>query len=106
MFKGLYTALITPFSGGKLDEPAFQRFVDWQIGQGVHGLVPSGTTGESPTLSHNEHERIITLCVEAAAGRVNVLAGTGSNATDEAIALTRFAQKAGADGGAYCGAVL
>ena len=80
-FKGSITALITPFSNGKVDEKAFQRLVAWQIGQGTHGLVPVGTTGESPTLTHDEHKRVIELCIEAAAGRVPVIAGTGSNST-------------------------
>lgn len=98
-FKGIYTALITPFTdAGKVDERAFQDFVEWQIGQGVHGLVPCGTTGESPTLSHEEHNRVIELCVEVSRGRVPVLAGTGSNSTDEAIMTTKYAKKAGADG--------
>jgi 4-hydroxy-tetrahydrodipicolinate synthase len=98
-FKGIYTALITPFTDeGKIDERAFGDFVEWQIGQGVHGLVPCGTTGESPTLTHEEHNRLIALCVEVARGRVPVMAGTGSNATDEAIMTTRYAKKAGADG--------
>lgn len=98
MFQGIYTALITPFSGGKIDEKAFQAFVDWQIEQGVHGLVPCGTTGESPTLSHDEHNRVVDLCLEVAKGRVPVMAGTGSNSTAEAIDLTRHAQKSGAAG--------
>jgi 4-hydroxy-tetrahydrodipicolinate synthase len=98
MFKGIYTALITPFKDGKVDEKAFQSFVEWQIEQGVHGLVPCGTTGESPTLTHDEHNRVIDLCVEVARGRVKVIAGTGSNSTDEAIMTTRHAKKAGADG--------
>ena len=76
MFQGIYTALITPFSGGKVDEKAFQAFVEWQIAEGVHGLVPCGTTGESPTLSHEEHNRIVDLCIEVAKGRVKVMAGT------------------------------
>jgi len=98
MFKGVYTALITPFTAkGTVDEAAFQKFVEWQIGQGVHGLVPCGTTGESPTLTHDEHNRVIDLCVEVARGRVPVMAGTGSNSTDEAIMTTRHAKKAGAD---------
>ncbi len=97
-FKGVYTALITPFTnGGAVDEQAFQDFVEWQIGQGVHGLVPCGTTGESPTLTHDEHNRVIALCVEVAKGRVPVMAGTGSNSTDEAIMTTRYAKQAGAD---------
>ncbi len=97
-FKGIYTALITPFKGGKIDEKAFGDFVQWQIEQGVHGLVPCGTTGESPTLTHEEHNRVISLCVEVAAGRVPVMAGTGSNSTDEAIMTTQHAKKAGAAG--------
>jgi 4-hydroxy-tetrahydrodipicolinate synthase len=97
-FKGSITALITPFKDGKLDVPAFQKLVEWQIDQGTHGLVPCGTTGESPTLSHEEHRQVIELCIEAAAGRVPVIAGTGSNSTAEAIELTRHAKDAGADG--------
>jgi 4-hydroxy-tetrahydrodipicolinate synthase len=96
-FKGSITALITPFKDGKVDERAFQRLVEWQIDQGTHGLVPCGTTGESPTLTHDEHRRVVELCVEAAAGRVPVIAGTGSNSTAEAVELTRHAQSAGAD---------
>ncbi len=98
MFKGSITALITPFKNGRLDEAAFTRFVDWQITEGTHGLVPVGTTGESPTLDFDEHKRVIELCVAAAKGRVPVLAGTGSNSTDEAIELSRYAETAGADG--------
>ena len=98
-FKGVYTALITPFTArGSVDEQAFADFVEWQIEQGVHGLVPCGTTGESPTLSHEEHNRVIALCVEVARGRVPVIAGTGSNSTDEAIKTTQHAKKVGADG--------
>lgn len=97
MFKGIYTALVTPFAEGRVDEKAFQALVEWQVAEGVHGLVPCGTTGESPTLTHGEHNRIVELCIEAAAGRVKVMAGTGSNSTDEAIALTAHAKKAGAD---------
>ncbi len=96
-FQGSFPALFTPFTNGKVDEKAFQEFVDWQIGQGSHGLVPCGTTGESPTLSHDEDMRVTALCVEVAAGRVPVVAGTGSNNTQEAIALTRHAKEAGAD---------
>jgi 4-hydroxy-tetrahydrodipicolinate synthase len=96
-FKGSITALITPFKDGKVDERAFQRLVEWQIDQGTHGLVPCGTTGESPTLTHDEHRRVVELCVEAAAGRVPVIAGTGSNSTAEAVELTRHAKSAGAD---------
>ena len=97
MFKGCYTALITPFRNGTVDEKAFQNFVQWQIDEGIHGVVPCGTTGESPTLSHPEHDRVIELCIEVAKGKVPVIAGTGSNSTDEAIRLTLHAQKAGAD---------
>jgi 4-hydroxy-tetrahydrodipicolinate synthase len=96
-FQGSMTALITPFNNGKIDGKAFQRHVDWQIDQGTHGLVPVGTTGESPTLSHDEHKRVIALCIEAAARRVPVIAGTGSNCTAEAVELTRYAKQAGAD---------
>lgn len=98
MFKGSLTALITPFRNGQLDEAAFSRLVEWQITEGTHGLVPVGTTGESPTLNHDEHKRTIELCVAAAKKRVPVIAGTGSNSTDEAIELSRFAEKTGADG--------
>jgi len=97
MFRGSYTALITPFKSGAVDEKAFQKLVDWQVAEGTHGLVPVGTTGESPTLSHDEHKRVIELCVEAARKRVPVIAGAGSNSTDEAIDLTRYAKKVGAD---------
>ena len=97
-FQGSITALITPFKQGKIDSVAFQRHVEWQIDQGSHGLVPVGTTGESPTLSHEEHKRVIELCIEAAARRVPVIAGTGSNCTEEAATLTRHAKAAGADG--------
>ena len=97
MFQGSLTALITPFRNGEVDESAFQRFVDWQIKEGTDALVPCGTTGESPTLSHAEHMRVVELCIEAAAGRVPVIAGTGSNSTAEAIHLTRHAKEAGAN---------
>jgi 4-hydroxy-tetrahydrodipicolinate synthase len=97
-FTGVYTALITPFKNGKVDEKSFQDFVEWQIQSGVHGLVPCGTTGESPTLNHEEHNRVIDLCIEVARGRVPVLAGTGSNSTDEAIMMSQHAKKSGADG--------
>lgn len=96
-FGGLFTAMITPFRDGKVDEEALQSFVEWQVAEGVHGLVPCGTTGESPTLSHAEHKRIVELTVEAAAGRVKIMAGAGSNNTEEAIEFTRHAKKAGAD---------
>ena len=98
MFKGSITALVTPFRGDQVDEPALQRLVEWQIVEGTNGLVPCGTTGESPTLDHREHRRVVELVVEAAAGRVPVIAGTGSNSTEEAIALSRHAEGAGADG--------
>jgi 4-hydroxy-tetrahydrodipicolinate synthase len=97
MFHGSIVALVTPFRNGVLDEDAFQRLVEKHLVEGTHGFVPVGTTGESPTLSHAEHERVVELCVEAVAGRRPVIAGTGSNATEEAISLTRHAKKAGAD---------
>jgi len=97
MFTGSFTALITPFRQGQLDEPAFRRLVEWQISEGTHGLVPVGTTGESPTLSHAEHKRIVELTVDVANKRVPVIAGAGSNATSEAIDFTRHAAKVGAD---------
>ena len=96
MLYGSIVALLTPFKNGKVDEAAFQSFVEWQVAQGTHGLVPCGTTGESPTLSHEEHNRVVELCIEAAGGKVPVVAGTGSNSTDEAISLTQHAKKAGA----------
>ena len=98
LFKGSYVALITPMRpDGAVDEAAFSAFVDWQIQQGTHGIVPVGTTGESPTLSHDEHRRVVEIAVEVAAGRVPVVAGAGSNSTAEAIELTRHAKAAGAD---------
>src|ERR1700676_1375323 len=96
-FAGVTVALITPFRNGEVDFPALRRLVDWHIEQGTDGLAPVGTTGESPTLDHEEHERIIATGVEAAAGRIKVMPGTGSNSTREAIRLTRFAKRAGAD---------
>ena len=97
MFKGSFTALITPFKAGKVDDQSFQRFVDWQITQGSHGLVPVGTTGETPTLSHDEHMHVVDMCIRTARKRVPVIAGAGSNSTEEAIELTQSAKKAGAD---------
>lgn len=98
MFKGSFPALVTPFDdGGALDESAFTAFVEWQISEGSHGLVPVGTTGESPTLSHDEHKRVVELCVQTANKRVPVIAGAGSNNTEEAIDLAQHAEQAGAD---------
>ncbi|MGH6835283.1 MAG: 4-hydroxy-tetrahydrodipicolinate synthase [Methylocella sp.] len=97
-FKGSITALVTPFQDGRFDEDRFRALVDWQIVSGTHGLVPVGTTGESPTLSHEEHRRVIAACVSETKGRVPVIAGAGSNNTQEAIELARFAEAAGADG--------
>jgi 4-hydroxy-tetrahydrodipicolinate synthase len=96
-FQGVLPALITPFRDGAVDEPAFIALVERQIAGGVHGLVPAGTTGESATLSHDEHRRVVELCVKTAAGRVPVIAGAGSNSTEEAIELTRHAKAVGAD---------
>jgi 4-hydroxy-tetrahydrodipicolinate synthase len=95
--KGSMPALVTPFRGAALDEGAFRRLIAWQLAEGSHGLVPAGTTGESATLSHEEHNRVVEICVEEVAGRVPVIAGTGSNSTAEAIALTRHAKSVGAD---------
>jgi 4-hydroxy-tetrahydrodipicolinate synthase len=95
--RGSMPALITPFSGGEVDETAFRRLVSWQISEGSHGLVPVGTTGESATLSHDEHKRVVEICVEEAKGRVPVIAGAGSNSTAEAIELTQHAKEVGAD---------
>lgn len=94
-FLGFNTALITPFKDGAVDEVAFQRHVDWQIGEGIHGIVPHGTTGESPTIEHSEVARIFKIAVETSAGRVPVIAGCGANSTQEAIHLSRIAEKAG-----------
>ena len=96
-FKGSITALVTPFANDSVDESAFQRFVEWQISEGTAGLVPCGTTGESPTLSHKEHKRVVELTIEAARRRVPVIAGAGSNSTTEAIDLAVHAERAGAD---------
>lgn len=99
MFRGSMTALVTPFhEDGSLDEAGFRDLVEWQIAEGTHGLVPVGTTGESPTLTHAEHKRVVEICIEVAGGRVPVMAGAGPNNTVEAIDLARSAQEAGADG--------
>src|SRR3982751_1076011 len=98
MFKGTYTALVTPFKQGALDEAAFKRLIARQIKAGVDGIVPVGTTGESPTLDYEEHIRVVELAVKFAAGKIKVLAGTGANSTKEAIYLTKAAEDAGADG--------
>jgi 4-hydroxy-tetrahydrodipicolinate synthase len=98
MFKGSLVALITPMrADGSVDEKAYAEFVDWQIKEGTNGVIPVGTTGESPTLSHDEHRRVVEIAIEVAKGRVPVIAGAGSNSTEEAIALTRHAKEAGAD---------
>jgi 4-hydroxy-tetrahydrodipicolinate synthase len=96
-FRGSFTALVTPFRNGSLDEKAFRDLVDWQITEGTNGLVPVGTTGESPTLTHDEHEQVVEWCVDQAKGRVPVVAGAGSNSTREAVSLAKHAEKAGAD---------
>jgi len=95
-FRGSFTALVTPFKNGAVDEQAFRGLVEWQIAEGTNGLVPVGTTGESPTLSHDEHKQVVEWCVDQAKGRVPVIAGAGSNSTEEAIELSRHAEKAGA----------
>ncbi len=97
MIRGAITALALPFKNGLIDEESYRRHIEWQIEQGIHGLVPCGTTGESATLSHEEHERAIEICIDQVKGRVPVIAGSGSNNTTEAIRLTKFAKKAGAD---------
>ncbi len=96
-FRGSFTALVTPFAHGAVDESAFRALVNWQIAEGTHGLVPVGTTGESPTLSHAEHKAVVEWCVKEAAGRVPVIAGAGSNSTREAVELAQHAEEAGAD---------
>src|SRR5437899_5060549 len=98
MFAGLTVALITPFKNGAVDVDALKKLVDWHVAEGTDCLAPCGTTGESPTLSHEEHERVIAVVCEQARGRMKVMAGTGSNSTTEAIRLTRRAKEAGADG--------
>ncbi len=102
-FAGVTVALITPFRGGEIDFDALGRLVDWHVAQGTDGLAPVGTTGESPTLDHAEHERVIGFVAERAAGRLKLMPGTGSNSTREAIRLTRFAKRAGADGALMVG---
>ncbi len=97
-FKGTYTAIITPFHEGKIDVAAFKKLVDFQVAGGVTGIVPVGTTGESPTLDMDEHKEVVRLAVEFAAGRIEVVAGTGANSTKEAIELTQAAEAAGATG--------
>lgn len=98
MFRGAITALVTPFKNGKVDEPALRELIEFQIAGGIDGLVPCGTTGESPTLTHDEHDRVIEITIDAARKRVPVIAGTGSNSTAEALRLTKHAYEAGADG--------
>ena len=98
MFRGTYTALVTPFHNDRVDEAAFERLIEFQIESGITGIVPVGTTGESPTLDHEEHMRVIELAIKFARGRCQVIAGTGSNSTREAIGMTREAEKLGADG--------
>jgi len=97
-FRGSMPALVTPFKDGKVDEDAYRKLIDWQIESGQHGLVPVGTTGESPTLSHDEHRKVVETCIAEARGRVPVIAGAGSNNTHEAVELAKHAEKAGADG--------
>lgn len=98
MFRGAITALVTPFKNGKVDEKALRELIEFQIANGIDGLVPCGTTGESPTLTHDEHDRVIEITIDAAKKRVPVIAGTGSNSTAEALRLTKHAYEAGADG--------
>src|SRR3954466_12094901 len=98
MFEGTYTALITPFKHGEVDYPALGKLIDKQLAAGVDGLVPCGSTGESATLSHDEHERVIAFTIDKAKGKLKVIAGTGSNSTRESIRLTKFAAEHGADG--------
>ena len=98
MFKGSNVALVTPFKGDSLDEETYVKIINFHLENGTNGLVPAGTTGESPTLSHREHEKVIELCIQEVKGKIPVIAGTGSNSTAEAISLTEHAEKAGADG--------
>ena len=97
MFKGSNVALITPFKDNNLDEESYIELINFHLENNTNGLVPAGTTGESPTLSHKEHEKVIELCINEVKGKIPVIAGTGSNSTDEAISLTKHAEKAGAD---------
>lgn len=96
-FRGAFSALVTPFRNGEVDEEAYRQFIEWQIEEGINGVVAVGTTGESATLSHDEHKKVIEICIDQVKGRVPVIAGTGGNDTREAIELTSFAKKAGAD---------
>src|SRR4051794_13582929 len=96
-FHGAFTALVTPFTDHGIDEASYKKFIEWQIAQGIHGVVPCGTTGESPTLSEKEHEYVIQVCVDTVAKRVPVIAGAGSNSTSEAVHMTQHAAKSGAD---------
>ena len=98
MFKGSNVAIVTPFKNNKLDEEAYLKLINFHLENGTNGLVPAGTTGESPTLSHDEHEKVIEICIKESNGKIPVIAGTGSNSTEEAVALTKHAEKAGADG--------
>ena len=98
MFKGSNVALITPFKDNKLDVESYIALIHLHLNNGTSGLIPAGTTGESPTLSHDEHQEVINLCVKESKGKIPIIAGTGSNSTSEAISLTKFAEKAGADG--------
>ena len=98
MFKGSNVALITPFKDNKLDKEAYVKLIHFHLENGTHGLVPAGTTGESPTLNHDEHEQVIELCIKESNGKIPVIAGTGSNSTEEAISLTKHAEKVGANG--------
>ena len=98
MFKGSNVALITPFKNNELDVDAYLKLIHFHLENGTNGLVPAGTTGESPTLNHKEHEKVIEICIEEAKGKIPVIAGTGSNSTEEAVSLTKHAEKAGADG--------
>ncbi|MFO7726696.1 MAG: 4-hydroxy-tetrahydrodipicolinate synthase [Desulfonatronovibrio sp.] len=97
LYKGAFTALVTPYKNNTIDEQAYRDFIEWQLEQGIDGVVPCGTTGESATLSHEEHKKVISICVDQVKGRVPVIAGAGSNSTSEAIDLTRYAKEAGAD---------